>query len=75
MDEHELQDALKNLLEEIAFMDDEDREAAGLESANDLADVHRVRTFEEEGVLTSDAGLVITMASGAEYQLTLVRSR
>jgi hypothetical protein len=73
VDEHELQDALKNLLEELAFMDEEDREDAGL--GDDLADVKRVRTFEEEGVLTNNAGLVITMADGSEWQLTLVRSR
>jgi len=75
MNENELQDALKNLLEEIAFMDEEDREAAGLDSAAELADVKRVRTFEEEGVLTRDAGLVVTTAGGAEYQITIVRSR
>ena len=72
MNEHELQDALKTLLEEVSFMEDEDREDAGL--GEDLADVERVRTFEEEGVLTSDAGLVITTADG-EFQLTIVRSR
>ena len=73
MDEHELQDALKTLLEEIACMDEEDREDAGL--GDDLADVKRVRTFDEEGVLTNNAGLVITMADGSEMQITIVRSR
>ena len=75
MDEHELQDALKTLLEELAFMDDEDRADAGLDSASDLADVKRVRTFDEEGVLTTDAGLVITAKDGSEFQITIVRSR
>ena len=73
MNENELQDALKNLLEEIAGMDDEDREDAGL--GDGLADVKRVRTYEEEGVLTNNAGLVITMADGSEMQVTIVRSR
>ena len=72
MNENELQNALKNLLEEISGMDDEDREDAGL--GDGLADVKRVRTFEEEGVLTHDAGLVITTTDG-EFQLTIVRSR
>ena len=72
MNENELQNALKNLLEEITGMDDEDREDAGLD--DDLADVKRVRTYEEEGVLTHDAGLVITTTDG-EFQLTIVRSR
>ena len=73
MNENELQDALKTLLEEIAGMDDEDREDAGL--GDDLSGVKRVRTYEEEGVLTHDAGLVITTADGGEFQLTIVRSR
>ena len=72
MNENELQNALKNLLEEISGMDDEDREDAGL--GDGLADVKRVRTYEEEGVLTHDAGLVITTTDG-EFQLTIVRSR
>ena len=72
MNENELQDALKTLLEEIACMDQEDREDAGL--GDDLSGVKRVRTFEEEGVLTHNAGLVITTTDG-EFQLTIVRSR
>ena len=75
MDENELQDALKTLLEEIAFLDEEDREHAGLDGASELADVKRVRTYGEEGVLTHDPGLVITTADGSEFQLTIVRSR
>ncbi len=73
MDERELQDALKALLEEVAFMDDEERTDAGL--PDELAGVKRVRTYDEEGVLTRDAGLVVTTAEGAEFQLTIVRSR
>lgn len=73
MDEKKLQDALKTLLEEIAFMDEEDREDAGL--GDDLADVKRVRTFGEEGVMTNNAGLVVTTADGSQFQLTIVRSR
>jgi hypothetical protein len=70
--ETELQDALKNLLEEIAFMDEEDRAEAGL--GDDLADVQRVRIFDEEGLLTNDAGLVITTETG-EFQVSIKRSR
>ena len=73
MNENELQDALKTLLEEIGCMDQEDRDDAGL--GDDLADVKRVRTFEEEGILTNNAGLVITMADGSEHQVTIVKSR
>lgn len=73
MNENELQDALKNLLEEISFMDAEDRAEAGF--GDELAAIERVSTFEEDGVLTRDAGLVITTAGGAQFQLTIIRSR
>lgn len=35
----------------------------------------RVNTFEEEGVMTYDKGLVITLPDGSEYQISIIRSR
>ena len=37
--------------------------------------VSGVATFEDAGILTRNAGLVISMDNGDEYQLTIVRSR
>ena len=71
MDEHELQDALKGLLDDVAFMDDEERAEAGI--SDEL--VLRVSTFADEGVLTTDAGLVVTARDGSEFQITIVRSK
>ncbi len=71
MDEHELQDALKGLLDDVAFMDDEERAEAGI--SDEL--VLRVSTFAGEGVLTTDAGLVVTARDGSEFQITIVRSK
>ena len=71
MDEHELQDALKGLLDDVAFMDDEERAEAGI--SDELA--LRVSTFADEGVLTADAGLVVTAKDGSEFQITIVRSK
>ena len=34
-----------------------------------------VRSYEEAGVLTNNAGLVLRMPDGREFQLTIVRSR
>ena len=73
MTEHELQDALKALLRNTALMDEDDASDAGV--PDDLVNLRRVRTYEEDGVLTNNAGLVITTADGAEFQLSLVRSR
>ncbi len=33
-----------------------------------------VRTFTEAGLLTRDRGVVVTLADGSEFQLTIVRS-
>ncbi len=37
--------------------------------------VKEALTFEEVGLLTSNRGLVVRMADGAEFQVTIVRSR
>ena len=73
MDEHELQDALKSLLREIALMNED--EAGDANVPDDLVNLRRVRTYEEDGVLTQNAGLVVTTADGSEFELTIVRSR
>jgi len=73
MNDHEFQDALKALLDEIACMDGDDLEQFDL--PDDLGGIEHVRTFDEAGVLTQNAGLVIAMADRSEWQVTVVRSR
>ena len=73
MNDHEFQDALKRLLDEIACMDADDLDQFDLPQG--LGGVEHVRTFEEAGVLTQNAGLVIETADGSELQVTIVRSR
>ena len=34
-----------------------------------------VRSFSEVGMLTRDAGLVVHLADGSEYQVTIIRSQ
>ncbi|WP_069648972.1 hypothetical protein [Caloranaerobacter ferrireducens] len=34
-----------------------------------------ITTFEEEGLLTNNKGLVIKLEDGTEFQLTLIKSR
>jgi hypothetical protein len=46
-----------------------------LQDEDAAPEVKRVRTFAEVGVLTNNAGLVITTADGGEFQLTIIRSR
>jgi len=35
----------------------------------------RARTFAEDGVMTRDAGLVVRLGNGQEFQITVVNSR
>ena len=42
--------------------------------AEDLT-VTRARSFEDEGVLTDDAGLLLRTGDGVEFQITILRYR
>ena len=63
--ERDFEGALSCLLEEEPLEFDLDTDTG----------VDSVRTFEDAGVLTNNRGLVIRMSDGAEFQLTIVRSR
>jgi hypothetical protein len=71
MDEDEMTDYLKSFLEGgedengVPFLNDD---PSGLEGP-------RVSTFREAGLLTGSAGIVISLPGGAEYQVTVVRSK
>ncbi len=47
----------------------------GVNESFDPDDIRRVVTYQDAGVLTMNAGLVVTMDDGAEHQITIVRSR
>lgn len=63
MNARDLQGILRDLIEDDGLEDD-------------LGDrvLRRVESFQEAGVLTRDAGLVIRLLNGTEFQLTIVRS-
>jgi len=69
----ELQQTFKTLLDEISYMDTDDLDQ--FDMPEELAEIERISTFDEAGVLTQDAGLVITMKDGSEFQLTIIQSR
>lgn len=60
LDDREMESALRELLE---CADTQDIEEC------------RVSTFDEAGLLTSNRGLVVRLASGEEFQVTIVQSR
>jgi len=41
----------------------------------ELADLARVTTFEEDGLLTRDKGIVLRFGNGSVFQVSIVRSR
>ena len=53
--------------------------AEAIEELLDLLDgdeeVARTSSFGDAGVLTTNAGLVVRMSDGAEFQVTVVQSR
>jgi hypothetical protein len=62
--DHEIAVMLSNLLY-----------SADSEAQNECADIERVTSFEDGGVLTMNAGLTLRLADGTEFQVTIVRSR
>lgn len=42
---------------------------------NEELEINNVRTFEEAGMLTRDASLIIKLLDGSEYQVSIVRRR
>ena len=61
------------LLELINARGEEDDQVAQL--AELLPSIERVATYAEEGVLTTDKGLIVEFEDGTAFQITIVRSR
>lgn len=68
--EQDFDEVLQDGLREMIAQDGDYRAAEDLCWEN-----LRVQTFTEDGVMTRDKGLVISLPDGTEYQLTIVRSR
>ncbi len=65
MDEESFADALREVL----------AETDGASEALSQTTIRRIDSFEDVGMLTNNAGLVVTLNDGSEYQLTVVQSR
>jgi hypothetical protein len=73
-DTHDLAGRMSNVLTEIGFMDTEDRRNLGIDGAELFYDA-TIRSYGEAGVMTRDAGFVLSLPDGTEYQITVVQSR
>ena len=62
--EQEFQDALAE------YLDDETND-----KPDAIEGVRRIETFKEGGVMTMNAGLVLHLRDGSEFQVTIVKSR
>lgn len=70
MTENELQDMLVGFIDMVAYMDQEELDEAELYEWGAFEDAS-VRSYSEGGYLTNDTGLVITLADGSEFQITI----
>ena len=73
MDEYEVQTALNDLFASLILAADCGEYPEDL--PDELSEVEMVQTYDEAGILTNNKGLVLRMKDGAEFQLTLVKSR
>lgn len=48
---------------------------ADARDAGEAPDVRNVQSFNMAGIMTPNAGFVMTMDNGSEFQVTVVRSR
>lgn len=51
------------------------RDALEPEAAEAVEAVRNARTYEEAGMLSRDAGIVVYLRDGTEYQVTVMRRR
>jgi hypothetical protein len=61
MNEQQIQDELRLMIEAVAIVEDSEW-------------IDGVETFEEAGVMTNNKGLVIHTADGSTFQVTIVKS-
>jgi len=70
VNEHDLERLIADALNEAA--------AGFAEDANGpdgIEELNAIRTYAEAGVMTTNAGLVLYLEDGSEFQVTIVQSR
>ena len=76
MTEQRFQDCLYMLLESISDNDFADEDGDSLWPIFTSSDnISEVRSFDDEGMLTNNKGLVVRLKRGSEFQLTIVKSK
>jgi hypothetical protein len=73
MTEQEMEQRLGELMDELGYLDSEERARFGMETAW-LEDA-QARSFEAAGVFTMNRGIALRLHDGSEFQITIVRSK
>jgi hypothetical protein len=73
MNERQMQNALESLLVEL--MDAQRHERDEVRMPDGMGEIAEVEDFVQAGVLTRDKGLIIRMADGSEFDITITQSR
>ncbi len=76
MTAQEFQDALTSLLQAAGYLVDlnEDSDAGDLDAEVEPFIGCHVNSFSDRGLMTLNAGVVVRLADGSEFQVTIVRS-
>ena len=74
MEDQNLANALAQLLT-YAMESEQAHNALEPDAAEAVESVRSVRTYDEAGMLTRDAGIVVYLQDGTEYQVTVMRRR
>lgn len=74
MTEQDLEQVLLELFEEVSWIEEGDDELT-IAAPRELVGLKSADTFGSQGLLTGNHGIVLRMADGSEFQLTIVRSK
>ncbi len=75
MNTQTVQDGIKAILDEVLAVAIGDIQEENMTMPDELEQIIRVATFEEEGILTSDNGCVLRFKTGEEFQINITRSK
>ena len=71
----EVQEGLRALLDEALAVAIGEIDESEMTMPQELENLIRVESYEDAGILTTDAGMVLRFKRGEEFQITIVRSR
>jgi len=71
----EVQEGLRAILDEVLAVATGEIDECEMTMPQELEDLIRVESYEDAGIMMTDAGMVLRYKGGEEFQITIVRSR